>query len=137
MSGYNSTLTRRTPLRPGKSKMKRKKPIFAPLDKLQWNAPPPKRRTPLRQIGKRGSEWTKVRASLKREFEARGITTCEAKLPGCWRDNGLGFAHTRKRRNVTDLRRVALLCNHCHDEFERKPEPEMERLIEAIIAARK
>lgn len=125
----------------GNPQKKRKEPIrsvtFATLDEKGWSAPKPKRRTPLRQLGKKGSEWANTRASLKKEFEAGGITTCEAKLPGCWRDNGLGFAHTKKRRHVTDLRRVALLCNHCHDEFECKPEPEMERLIEAIIAARK
>lgn len=86
--------------------------------------------------GKKVKAWDATRADLKPDFQARGITSCEIKLPGCWRDNGLGFAHTKKRRNVVDLRRVVLACNVCHDYWEAKPESEMEAALEAIITER-
>ena len=96
----------------------------------------PMQRAPLKKSGKKGDAWSAERASLKLRFARIGITTCEAKDDGCWRDNGLGFAHTKKRRNVTDLSRVALLCNYCHDAVEILPESEMEARIETIISAR-
>ncbi len=98
-----------------------------------------KPRARLKQLGKKGTAWARERAKLKVAFERAGITTCEAQGLGCWRDNGLGFAHTLKRRNATtpeQLREVVLACNHCHDALELLPEHLMAVAIRGIIAAR-
>ena len=84
-------------------------------------------------IGKKTKEWNKVRAELKTEFENMGITTCEIRHKGCWKNNALGFAHTKKRRYVTDLKRVVLACNPCHDWVENSGEVKMEEYLEQII----
>ncbi len=68
--------------------------------------------------GPKTKEWKNVRVQLKKEFERMGVTSCEAKLNGCFYNNYLGFAHSEKRRNVTDLKEVALLCNNCHHKVE-------------------
>lgn len=89
--------------------------------------------------GKKTREWESVRAKLKVRFERAGITTCEVRAEGCWRDDGLGFMHTLKRRNIVtpqQLEEVALGCNHCHDIFELMPEAIMGDRIRAIISNR-
>lgn len=74
----------------------------------------------MKRIGRRTKAWESVRRQLKREFEAMGITTCEARLPDCRFDDELGFAHRMKRRKISggELRVTALLCNRCHDQYE-------------------
>lgn len=55
------------------------------------------------------------------QFELWGITWCELNLDGCVKTSYLGFAHTKKRRNITtpeDLRRVVLACQSCHHIVE-------------------
>ena len=95
------------------------------------------KRTPLKKLGKKGNAWAKARAELKKEFMAMGVTRCELMREGCTGDYGMGFAHTRKRRNVTDLKRVVLACNSCHDKVEILPEVVMEeQLTEASGGAR-
>lgn len=93
----------------------------------------------LRRLGPKGREWARVRRSLKCEFVGLGVTTCELRLPGCMVDNGLGFAHALKRRHITtpeDMRRVALLCNFCHQIVELQGEAKMSRIIDSIIRHR-
>lgn len=97
------------------------------------------RETRMRRAGRRTRDWEKHRRALKREFDAAGNTTCELGLPGCMRDDGLGFAHALKRRHITndaDMRRVALLCNFCHSVIELQGEAKMCRVIDSIIARR-
>lgn len=96
------------------------------------------KRTPLKRLGKKGLAWEKIRRDLKARFQRAGITTCELQWPACWNDNGLGFAHAKKRRNLKagELSVVALLCNGCHEAIEILPEHEMERLVMAVIAGR-
>lgn len=94
----------------------------------------------MKKKGRRTLEWEAAKRELKPAFQRAGITTCEAQLDGCWRDNGLGFAHRLKRRNITteeELRRVALLCNACHDVLEARGESRNCEAIDALIAARK
>lgn len=94
-----------------------------------------RRREVLRKIGKKARAWAKVRAQLKREFEAVGITRCEV----CGTSDNLGFAHRLKRRHITteaELRIVALLCNRDHDAIELLGEEKMRPAIEAIIERR-
>ena len=85
--------------------------------------------------GKKTLAWNKTRAELKIEFEDMGITSCELQFPECTRDNFLGFAHTKKRRYVTDLKRVVLACTNCHQTVEYTPD--MEMVLENVIANRK
>jgi hypothetical protein len=89
--------------------------------------------------GKRTKEWARIRAILKPRFERAGITECEFGFVGCWHDNGLGFAHIDKRRNLSleELWIVALACNLCHDILEIMPRKEMRPLILNIIVSRK
>jgi hypothetical protein len=86
--------------------------------------------------GKKTKQWAKTRAKLKEKFYSAGITTCELMFEDCWYDNGLGFAHSRKRRHVTNLEEVILACNNCHDKIEKRPEDEMYFIVLAIIEAR-
>jgi hypothetical protein len=97
-----------------------------------------KRPKMINQRGKRTEAWEKARAVLKGRFEAAGIITCELRFQGCWYDNGLGFAHTKKRRHLEggDLYRVVLACNHCHDLVELLPEREMTAILERRIMRR-
>lgn len=93
----------------------------------------------LQRRGPKTRLWESVRRRLKCEFVGRGITTCELRLPGCMVDNGLGFAHRLKRRHIAtveELRRVALLCNNCHDVLELNGEAKMSKVIDSLIAKR-
>lgn len=97
---------------------------------------------PVKQVGlSKVQIWNRIRKQLKKDFKEMGITTCELRLEGCTNDNFLGFAHTKKRRDVTDLRRVVLACNNCHDKVEycsfRWTGIPMEKYLEGIIKARK
>ena len=78
------------------------------------------KRSPLKRLGKKGLAWEKVRRELKVKFQRAGITTCEIRGHGCWYDNGLGFAHAKKRRNLGpgELSVVALACCVCHDRID-------------------
>ena len=83
------------------------------------------KKTPLKKVGKRGRQWILARAKLKKEYERRGITKCEIHLPGCWGDNGLGFAHRHKRAwyysrpgLIGQFNQTLLACNSCHDKIE-------------------
>lgn len=100
---------------------------------------PLRRHVPLNRRGPKTKDWERVRRELKCEFRARGITECELQFPGCWRDEGLTFAHRRKRRHITDeaeLRRVALACLPCHTVAELQGEAKMFRLINSVIERR-
>jgi hypothetical protein len=73
--------------------------------------------------------------TLKKEFEAMGITRCEV----CQGTFALSFAHRSKRRFITDgeeLRVVALLCQIHHDEIEHSGHEQMKLAIDKIISSR-
>ena len=85
--------------------------------------------------------WNKVRKELVKEFKEMGITKCELRLGDCTNGRFLGFAHTTKRRDVTDLKRVVLACTNCHSKVEYAPVRwtgmTMEKCLNQIIANRK
>lgn len=89
--------------------------------------------------GKKTKEWADERKVLKEEFEKMGVTTCEIGLPGCAKNNFLGFAHLDKRRNLTkeDLPQVVLACNPCHDNVELLNRIRMRKILTEIIKNRK
>lgn len=107
----------------------------------QWNSTLPARK---KAWVKKPYKWkpgkrTKARAAARRElkplFERAGITRCEL----CGRDNYLGFAHSKKSKDIitdADWLEVALLCTPCHDKIEG-PTNAMRPKILAIIEARK
>jgi len=88
--------------------------------------------------GRRTRQWEKIRRALKIRFERVGITRYEFNMDGCWRDNGLSFAHADKRRFLSDddLWVAALACASCHDKLERRPRATMRELVEAAIKRR-
>jgi len=129
---WNSTLTRRTPLR---AKKPWRRPDKKPIDRKTVLTA----KKPMKRRGKKTAAWENCRAKLKPRFERAGITVCEFQFSGCWRDNGLGFAHSRKRRNVTTpelLEECALTCNVCHDIAEAWPEEKMMAFVRRVIADR-
>jgi hypothetical protein len=83
--------------------------------------------------------WERTRAGLKKEFAARNIVTCEARFEGCTVDDQLSFAHSHKRRHITDetlMLEVALLCWNCHLRLEVMGEAKMCIEIRKIIERR-
>lgn len=63
------------------------------------------------------------REILKKEFQKKGITSCELRFKNCWKTNALGFSHKHKRnwylgKNNKELlwefNQVILACNSCH-----------------------
>jgi 5-methylcytosine-specific restriction endonuclease McrA len=94
---------------------------------------------PINRRGPRTREWEKVRRSLKCEFTAKGITTCELRLPGCRFDDQLSFAHRVKRRFINteeELRNVILVCIPCHNVMELQGHAKMARIFDSVIAKR-
>jgi 5-methylcytosine-specific restriction endonuclease McrA len=96
-----------------------------------------KKRKSLKRRGKKTDAWDATRKLLIPRFEAAGIVQCELQWPGCWKNNALSFAHSKKRRKVEgdELSRVALLCQNCHHTVEYRKD--MTQIIEEVISRRK
>jgi hypothetical protein len=90
------------------------------------------------QPGKKTIAWDNTRAVLKERFKKHGVTTCEAGLGGCWKNNALSFAHREKRNNLKpgELTAVILVCIPCHSILEALPHKKMAKFIDKIIATR-
>lgn len=88
--------------------------------------------------GKKTKASDSAREKLKKIFFDRGVTSCELKYAGCWRDNALGFAHLDKRRYLEekDLMEVVLACNPCHQVIEVQSREEMRKELEEVIKKR-
>lgn len=89
----------------------------------------------MKRIGKKGAEWNRVRARLKKQFFNNNITFCEI----CGSSFGLSLAHRVKRRFITDdeeMFKVALICIKDHDAIERLPPNEMFHIVNEIIEKR-
>ena len=124
---WNSTLTRKTPLRSKPPKLKQYKPEEKPKPRARLGR------------GKKMKAWDADRAKLKARFKDAGITICELRTDACTCDNYLGFAHSKKRRNVVtdqDREEVILVCNNCHDCIEALGETRMRARVLATIDAR-
>lgn len=83
---------------------------------------------------KKTKAWNRDRAKLKKEYEEKGITTCELKFVDCWVHNALGFAHRHKRsfyntwpELLGSFDETILACNPCHQkiEYDKKLAKEM------------
>lgn len=99
---------------------------------------PIKREKRLNKSGRRTKAWDNKRRKLKKEFEAVGITACELQLEGCTGNDGLGFMHANKRRNIPDIESapVLLACANCHWKWEKLGEAEMHEKVMARIEKR-
>ncbi len=88
--------------------------------------------------GKKTLEWDEAREKLKEQFDDWGITSCELQMEGCWKRNGLSFAHIDKRKNLLpgELMSVILACVPCHQKIEKLPSQKMRSIIEKIIENR-
>lgn len=90
-------------------------------------------------------EWNKIRDNeIIPQFQKWGIETCEIGLYPCVKFRYLGFAHTKKRREIKtpeDLRQVVLACNPCHTLVEyscvETTGKSMTEFLEEIIKKRK
>lgn len=90
--------------------------------------------------GKKDQEWSEERTKLKQWCEENGITTCQLRLKGCWREVD-GFAHSEKRRHLgkwgseeraENLREVIAVCNYCHNIIESD-----ERMKDVVVLVRR
>ena len=108
---------------------------------LKDNQKEPKARKALPKAGKRTNEWNEIRTKeLKPAFKRAGVVECELRWPGCMKDNYLGFAHSKRRRDITtpeQMREVLICCQNCHDALDLRPHAETEAIVQTIIAARR
>lgn len=91
------------------------------------------------KAGPKTLTWNKYRAELKKEFEEKGIVTCELKLRGCQNNYMLSWSHGDKRRFLTDdeLRNfVTLACQNCHSTVESWPRTQLRAITNRIISRR-
>ena len=97
-----------------------------------------KKRKRLRAVGEKVSAWSKTREELILRFEKAGITQCELRYSGCWVNNALSFAHSKKRRFIIsqeELEECCLCCLNCHACIEFRPD--MYEIVRRVIASRK
>lgn len=66
-------------------------------------------------------QWNNDRKKLKKDYEKRGITTCELRFSGCFYNNFLSFAHRHKRNDPRcehTFKGTILACIPCHEKIE-------------------
>jgi hypothetical protein len=90
-------------------------------------------------VANKVQEWLAARRVLKSAFQEAGITICEVKLDdNCWNNNGLSFAHSKKRHDIEgdELYEVVLACAYCHTMIEGMKKADMTKFVRNIIANR-
>jgi hypothetical protein len=93
----------------------------------------------LNTVGNKTREWQQAKRVLKPAFEDAGITECELRLDAnCWRNNGLSWAHSKKRGDIRggELYEVVVGCAYCHTMIEGMPKDKMTKLVREVIAKR-
>lgn len=127
-----SNLTRRTAFKRSCTPKPKKTPSTAIVAKKKG----------MRQLGKRGLEWAKIRIELKEEFRAMGIERCEV----CGSSFNISWGHAVKRRYLRKdapighpehIKTVVLLCvSPCHESIEKLPHDQMRNRVMQIISER-
>lgn len=87
------------------------------------------------KLGKKGKANQKNNRELKKIFTELNIDFCEV----CGTRDGLTYAHSKKRRFITDdqsMKEVALLCLRHHIEIEALSHAEMYQKVTEIIERR-
>lgn len=71
------------------------------------------------KIGKKTRAWQKAKKRLIKEYQERGITTCEV----CGSDFGLSFHHLKRRSKGGEhtFENTVLLCAKCHHRADNAP----------------
>lgn len=92
----------------------------------------------MKKRGKKTDQWDRIRRQLIIRFQLVGLTYCELQYQGCWRDNGLTFAHRKKRRlcDEDELHICVMACQHCHDKVEYIGHEAMFQVIQEVIENR-
>lgn len=95
----------------------------------------------LRANGKKAKLRETINAPNRIKFAAMGLlTVCEAKLPGCWPNGRLTWAHGKKDRKLTMEERKNLVircCTVCHHVLdEQMSADEMLSFVQDVIARR-
>ena len=106
---------------------------------MKRTAMKPKRKKICLWVGKKTIANIKANARLKREFEAKGITTCELGYLNCTGDNFLSWAHGKKRRKLQGdelTSCVILACINCHQVIERMSPEGMLAIVTSVISER-
>lgn len=92
------------------------------------------------KAGKRTLKRRAMNRRIDADLKARGIETCEIRIPGvCVRSILLSHAHSKKSRNIitdADWLEAALCCIPCHEKIELLKENEMGEIVRAAIARR-
>jgi len=94
-------------------------------------------------VGKKVKAWDEARKELKKTFAKWKIIKCEIKLEGCLRDNYLGFAHIKRRVELTNEQIespqfVVLACQQCHNTVDNEmKKQDSYKLLKKIVEKRK
>ena len=74
-------------------------------------------------------EWELARKKLKEIYQEKGITNCELRFRGCWRNNALSFAHKHLRiwyysrpHLLGSFKQTLLACVPCHKILDEDKE---------------
>lgn len=95
----------------------------------------------LKANGRKAKLREKINAPNRIRFAAMGLLTiCEARLPGCWPNGRLTWAHGKKDRKLTMDERKNLVircCTVCHHKLdEQMSANEMLEFVQGVIAKR-
>jgi hypothetical protein len=99
-------------------------------------------RPTLKKAGKKAQLRERINRPNRIRFAEMGLlNVCEAKLPGCWPNGRLTWAHGKKDRLLTMRERKNLViraCTVCHHQMdEQMSHGEMLAFVENVIANRK
>jgi hypothetical protein len=99
-------------------------------------------RPTLKKAGKKAQLRERINRPNRIRFAEMGLlNVCEAKLPGCWPNGRLTWAHGKKDRLLTMRERKVLViraCTVCHHQMdEEMSHEEMLAFVENVIANRK
>jgi hypothetical protein len=101
----------------------------------------PMKRSAIKRFGKKGKLRERINRPNRIRFAEMGLLgVCEAKLPGCWPNGRLTWAHGKKDRKLTMDERKNLViraCTVCHRYMdEEMSHQEMLEFVQSVIAKR-
>jgi hypothetical protein len=96
---------------------------------------------PMKKVGKKAALRERINRPNRIKFAEMGLlNVCEAKLPGCWPNGRLTWAHGKKDRLLTMDERKNLViraCTVCHHKLdEEMSHEEMLAFVQNVIANR-
>jgi hypothetical protein len=103
----------------------------------------------MRQKGKKGKEWDKIKKKIYEQLLKDDVRYCELRLPATQKHptdctlyiDGLAHSVTRQwlgkwgsEERAVKIEEVIAVCNSCHNKIEKIPE--MEEIVKKIIERR-